>query len=60
MRFHPDIKECDKAGVHIIVNDDTKPIPFETVSDNFASSRVEFCQNLGEYIQTQITYNAPE
>jgi len=30
VRFNPDVTECDKAGVKFIVNDDTKPIPFET------------------------------
>ena len=31
--FNPEV-ECDKAGVKFIINDDTNPIPFETVNEN--------------------------
>ena len=34
VRFNPDVTECDKAGVKFILNDDTNPIPFETVNEN--------------------------
>ena len=33
-RFNPEVTECDKAGVRIIINDDKNPIPFETVNEN--------------------------
>ena len=34
VRFNPEVTECDKAGVKFILNDDTNPIPFETVNEN--------------------------